>query len=172
MTDAQARIEPWKRDDMKRIVFGFLLGALAVGWAVWYFRGQPPEPALTEARNRIVAGAAQAESAARSSLEALGLTPAGIKEELARTGRVIRNKSAEVSHALADATADARITTDIKAKFLADKDLSALSISVNTTAGRVTLSGTASTLENISKAMALAYDTEGVPQVISTLQVK
>jgi len=156
---------------MKRFLFGFLLGALAVG-AFWYFRGQPQKPSLEEARDRIVSGAVEAESVARIRLQSLGLTPESIKEELARTGKVIRQKSQVVGHAIADAAADTRITTGIKAKYLADPDLSALSISVNTTAGCVTLSGTASTLENISKAMSLAYETDGVTQVISTLQVK
>jgi osmotically-inducible protein OsmY len=55
---------------------------------------------------------------------------------------------------------------------VADPDVSALSISVNTTGGVVTLSGTASSSENIRKAMQLAYDTDGVNQVVSTIQVK
>jgi osmotically-inducible protein OsmY len=158
---------------MIRFIFGVLIGALIVAGAIWYFRAPPGKVTLEqEARDRIVSGAAEAGNAARSTLQSLGLTPESIKEELARTGKVIRNKSEAVGHALADVAADARITTDIKAKFLADPGLSALSISVNTTAGCVTLSGTASTLENISKAMSLAYETDGVTQVISTLQVK
>jgi len=55
---------------------------------------------------------------------------------------------------------------------LADRELSALSISVNTTEGVVTLSGTVSSSENVSKAMLLAMETDGVREVISTLQVK
>ena len=55
---------------------------------------------------------------------------------------------------------------------MADKDLSALSISVNTTSGIVTLSGTVSSPEHISKAMLLAMETEGVREVVSTLQVR
>jgi len=73
---------------------------------------------------------------------------------------------------LADTTADARITAAIKAKLLGDHDLSAISISVNTTGGIVTLSGTVPTPAAISKAMLLAMETDGVQEVISTLQVK
>jgi osmotically-inducible protein OsmY len=53
-----------------------------------------------------------------------------------------------------------------------DSALSVLNISVSTTDGRVTLSGTASSAEDIRKAMALAADTDGVREVASTLQVK
>ena len=73
---------------------------------------------------------------------------------------------------MADATADARVTTSIKGKLVADPRLSALSISVNTTDGVVTLSGAVSTREEISKAMLLAMEVEGVKEVISTLQVR
>ena len=60
----------------------------------------------------------------------------------------------------------------IKAKLVASHDLSALNISVNTTAGVVTLSGTVTSHENIAKAMLLAMETDGVKEVISALQVK
>jgi hyperosmotically inducible periplasmic protein len=73
---------------------------------------------------------------------------------------------------LADSTADARITAAIKRKLLTNKDTSALNISVNTTAGVVTLSGPVGSTDEISKAMVLAMDTEGVRRVISTMQVK
>ncbi len=55
---------------------------------------------------------------------------------------------------------------------MGDPDLSAVAISVSTTDGCVTLSGTASSAENIRRAMTLAYNTEGVTQVVSTLLVK
>jgi len=158
---------------MRGFFNGFLLGLLVGAGAVWFFRGgQPTTARLDEARDRLVSGATNAEHAARNRLDELGLTPDNIKAELARTGRVIRTKSEALGQSIANATADARTTADIKAKLLADPDLSALTVSVNTTGGCVTLSGTASSVANISKAMLLAYDTEGVTQVISTLTVK
>lgn len=95
-----------------------------------------------------------------------------IKDELARTGKVIRKKAEQAGTAVADATSDARITGEIKGKFALESDLSALKISVNTTDGVVTLSGSASSAEAIKKAMKLALDVNGVTQVVSTLQVK
>jgi len=73
---------------------------------------------------------------------------------------------------VADASADARIVTAIKAKYTVDSDLSVWKISVSCTQGHVTLSGTVSTPDDIGRAMALALDTDGVRDVISTLQVK
>ena len=100
------------------------------------------------------------------------LRPEDIKEDLARSGQVVRRQARDAGKAIADATADARTTAAIKTKFLGDRNLSALSISVNTTAGIVTLSGTAPSAEAISRAMLLAMETDGVREVISTLQVK
>jgi hyperosmotically inducible periplasmic protein len=95
-----------------------------------------------------------------------------IKDELARTGKVIRKKAEQAGTAVADATSDTRITGEIKGKFALESDLSALKISVNTTDGVVTLSGSASSAEAIKKAMQLALEVDGVTQVVSTLQVK
>jgi osmotically-inducible protein OsmY len=100
------------------------------------------------------------------------LRPEDIKDELARTGRVVRRAASNAGHAIADATADARITAAIKAKLVGSRDLSALNISVNTTAGVVTLSGAVSSSEHVSKAILLAMQTEGVREVVSTLQVQ
>jgi osmotically-inducible protein OsmY len=91
---------------------------------------------------------------------------------MSRLGHVIRDKAHAAGKTIADDTADARITAAIKAKILADSALSVIKISVTTTDGRVTLSGTASSPENIRKAIQLAWDTDGVTEVVSTLQVK
>jgi osmotically-inducible protein OsmY len=77
-----------------------------------------------------------------------------------------------LGNTITDATADARTTATIKAKLLADPDLSALSISVSTTAGKVTLSGAVTSPEKIAKAIKLAMSVDGVREVVSTLQVK
>src|SRR5438552_12397092 len=113
-----------------------------------------------------------ARDTGQEKLRVFDLRPEQVKDDLARTGQVVRRKSREAGQAIADATADARITAAIKAKLVGSSDLSGLSISVNTTGGIVTLSGTVPTAEHISKAMLLAMDTDGVTEVISTLQVK
>jgi gas vesicle protein len=147
-----------------KVFFGFVLGVAVAIAVVWFVS--------PGARNRMASDTQQAETSTKDKMDDLGLTSQNIKDELARTGKVIRRKSVAAGHAIADATADARITGAIKAKIVADPNLSALSISVSTTDGCVTLSGTASSADNIRRAMTIAYNTDGVTQVISTLSVK
>jgi hyperosmotically inducible periplasmic protein len=127
---------------------------------------------MQEATNQVEHAAKSAGDAIQEKLKVLDLRPQDVKDELARSGQVVRRTAKEAGQAIADATADARITAAIKGKLIASRDLSALSISVNTTAGIVTLSGTVPSTEAISKAMLLAMETDGVKEVISTLQVK
>jgi hypothetical protein len=100
------------------------------------------------------------------------LNTANIKEELEKTGRVIREKTREAGAVIADAAANTRISTSVKAKLVQDAGLSAFKIDVDTTDGVVTLSGTVKSHEEIARAVDLAFQTEGVRKVISTLQVK
>jgi osmotically-inducible protein OsmY len=67
---------------------------------------------------------------------------------------------------------DARIIAVVKGKYLVDKDLSILAISVDCTDGKVTLSGTAASTELIARAVRLAQETGGVHAVSSRLTVK
>jgi hypothetical protein len=90
-----------------------------------------------------------------------------IKDDLARTGQVVREK-AKVAGAK---IADARITTMIKAKYVLDRDLSARAIQVDVQDGHVTLTGTVPSLDLVGKATALALDTDGVENVTARLAV-
>jgi hyperosmotically inducible protein len=127
---------------------------------------------MRSAEQKVENATKTTRDAAQDKLRALHLSSVDIKDELARTGQVVRRKASEAGHAIADATADTRITAAIKGKLLASRDLSALNISVNTSAGVVTLSGFVSSSEHISKAILLAMETDGVREVVSTLQVK
>jgi hypothetical protein len=100
-----------------------------------------------------------------------GITSEQIKDELARSGRVIREKATKAGEAISDAATNTRISTAIKTKLLQETGLSAFNIDVDTSAGVVTLSGTVSSPEQISRAMDLALQTEGVHKVVSTLQL-
>lgn len=153
--------------------FIMLLIGIAVGaGAYWVYSTRQGKDALRTTGDQIESAAKATRDTVQEKLRVLDLRPEQVKDDLARTGQVVRRKAREAGQAIADATADARITGAIKTKLLANRDLSALSISVNTTAGVVTLSGTVSSTEDISKAMLLAMDTDGVTEVISTLQVK
>ena len=150
------------------LVVGIALGAAAV----WFYSTYRNDPRLQSAGQKVEDAAKSTRDAAQEKLRVLHLRPEDIKDELARTGRVVRREAIEAGHAIADATADARTTAAIKTKLVASRDLSALNISVNTTAGVVTMSGFVTSSEHISKAILLAMETDGVREVVSTLQVK
>lgn len=142
-----------------------LIGA-AVGIAGYIFFREPShKPKLERAGDKI-------SESAENLKDKMDLDTDKIKEELSRTGKVIRKKAEQARVAIADATVDARITGEIKSKFAVESDLSVLKISVNTTDGVVTLSGTVESHEAIQRAMEIALAVEGVSQVVSTLQVK
>jgi osmotically-inducible protein OsmY len=156
-----------------RAFLALLLGVLVGAAAVWFYQhqrsGRSPARSTT---TRLEQAAQEARDNIQQKLESLNLGPQQIKDELARTGQIVRKKGQEAGKALADATADARTTASIKGKLLAESHLSSLNISVNTTDGIVTLSGSVSAPEDIGKAVMLAMETDGVREVISTLQVR
>jgi len=148
------------------------LGIALGGAVVWFYSTHRNDPRMRSAEQKVENAAKTTRDAAQDSLRILHLRSEDIKDELARTGRVVRREARVAGQAIADATADARITAAIKAKLLTSRDLSALNISVNTTAGVVTLSGSVSSAEHISKAILVAMETDGVREVVSTLQVQ
>ena len=150
------------------LVIGVAIGVAAF----WVYNTNQGGTIVRDTASKLDQTAKQARTGIQEQLRTLNLTPDDIKEELARSGQVVRRKAEQAGQAIADATADARITAAIKAKLIAHKDLSAVDISVNTTAGVVTLSGAVNTREEISEAMLLVMETDGVREVISTLQLR
>lgn len=153
-----------------KTLFIFIIGIL-VGLAIYWFVLQPK---ASHAPATVATASTNAESAAAETGQSWRekLNPEKIQEELNRTGKVIREKSAEAGAAIANATADASITASIKARLLKDSGLSAFKIDVDTNDGTVTLSGTVSSDQQIARAMEIALDTDGVHRVISTLQIQ
>jgi hypothetical protein len=145
----------WRQGEQMKVMLAFFVGIIVGAVGVW---------CLSTSQGK------SASNAIQEKLRVLDLRTNDFKDELARTGQIVRRKARAAGQAVADATADARTTAAIKAKLVTN--LSSLGISVNTTDGIVTLSGAVSSTEDISKAMLLAMDTEGVREVISTLQLK
>lgn len=155
-----------------KIFFALLVGIAVGASAVWFYSTKQGQSAVHTTGDQIESSAKAARDLIQEKLKMLDLRSEDIKDDLARTGQVVRRKAREVSQAIADNTADARTTAAIKTKLLANRDLSAMSISVNTTSGVVTLSGSVSSPEDIGKAVLLAMETDGVREVISSMQVK
>ncbi len=95
------------------------------------------------------------------------LTPDDIRQDLARTGQVVRNQASNVGEKMSDA----RIVAVVKSKYILDRDLSAVEIHVSAHDGRVALEGTVDTPDLVGRAVALALDTGGVSGVDSKLVI-
>lgn len=106
-----------------------LIAVLAVaGW--WYFGNQEGRDQVRQAGESVSRSASEAGQAVRDKLHDLNFNTDDLKEELSRSGKVVREKAREIGAKVADATSDARVTAAIKAKLVADSSLSALDISV------------------------------------------
>ena len=151
-------------------MFGVLLGVVVGVWGHWYLTAGQSENDLSALKDKVVTGAGKVKEAIQEKVG--DIKAEDIKEELARTSIVVREKARQAGAVIMDATANARTTLAIKTKLLAEPGVSALSINVDTTDGLVTLSGTVSGYEEVAKAVRIALETEGVHKVVSTLQVK
>lgn len=168
---------------MKNLLISLLMGIILGGGSVWYFLERDRAPGLQGIDQRVetvrrnidetgASAAARAREILGAKLEALELDPVEIREEMIRTGQVVRRKAREFGQAVAEAAADARITTEIKAALLRDPELSAWDVSVTTTDGHVILSGDVTSTEQVGRAILLSYETPGVREVTSVLQVE
>src|SRR5262249_49852716 len=135
----------------------------------WYFQQDAGKARLEQAKAQVVSGTEKVTGTIKETMAEVSVKD--IKEELARTSMVVREKARDAGQSIAGATANARTTLSIKTKLLAEPGLSALAINVDTTDGLVTLSGKVDSYEQIAKAVKLALDTEGVHKVVSTLQL-
>ncbi|HUR46085.1 MAG TPA: BON domain-containing protein [Candidatus Saccharimonadales bacterium] len=152
---------------MKKFLFGLILGAVLGAFGYSYYQNKDTHRTLDDARESMSTGAGKVKDAIQDKIDTQE-----IKKELERTSMVVRDKAKKAGSAIADATADARITTAIKSKLVTESALPVFNIHVETTDGLVTLSGTVNSHDQISRAVQLALDTDGVIKVVSTLQVK
>jgi hyperosmotically inducible protein len=155
---------------MKRILFGFILGAATGAWGYWYFQQEDTRSVFRGAGTSMVAGVEKVTTSIQEKVSEIRTDD--IKRELEHSGMVVREKARQAGSALSDATVNTRTTAAIKGKLITEPGVSAMSINVDTSEGLVTLSGTVASHEQIAKAVRIAMDTDGVNKVISTLQVK
>lgn len=172
-------------------LLGAVVGALAYHFHIEYHgrRSPPPdspprvtaplptppavEPTATEKFQTTARElGAKTRDAARDAGQAINekltdwkLRPEDLREDLKRGGEIVRTKASQAGAKLSDA----RVLTVIKAKYVLDRDLSALDIAVTVQAGRVTLTGTVDSSALVGHAIALALDTDGVVAVSSRL---
>jgi len=143
---------------LRLVAFGVV--AFAIFWLVQDWRVRQGRTAAVTARD------------IGERLPDLKLDLESIKDELSRTGRIVRRKTATAAREVAEVTEDARTSAAIKARLALDPQLSALDIGVDTADGRVTLSGWVDSPEHLAKLVGLALEHEGVDEVISTVRVR
>lgn len=119
--------------------------------------GERVEENLEQAGEELKAGAREVGQAADEAGEALE--------------RGAERIEAEVGPVVKDVLDDAAITTRVKARLVADPDVNAFHIDVDTIDGRVTLNGKVATEHQRQEASELADRTEGVREVVNLIQV-
>ena len=166
---------------MRGFFNGLLLGLILGAVIYWYVETKSRQHPAAEERYQASADQAKASAkdtagnlsnAFKAKMEALDLRTDQIKNELSRTGKIVRRKAYDIGAKVADAASDARIVAAIKASYTVDPNLSVWNISVSCADGHVNLSGTVSSPDDIGRATALALGTDGVRDVVSTIQVK
>jgi hypothetical protein len=157
---------------LKNFFLGLVVGVVLTGATGWYLAFARKDPRVIQAQDAVASGITHAVDLVEARIDAFQLSGKDVKEDMLQTGQVVRRSVRAVGTAVADATDDPRITATIKAKLLANRELSAWDISVSTTDGVVTLSGTVASHDQIGRAMLVALETPGVREVMSTLRVK
>lgn len=110
----------------------------------------------------------QLQEGARKVGAELGPAAKQAGDALAREARQVGEK---VGPAVRRAAADAAVTAAVKAKLVADPEVKASRIDVDTVDGVVTLSGRVDTAAERAAAVRVAKGTDGVRRVVDALQV-
>ena len=95
-----------------------------------------------------------------------------VDDKAKAAGRSAGRKTAEAADKAGGVVTDAALTAAVKAKLLADPDVSGLRIDVDTTNGVVTLNGDVASQTQATEAETIARNTEGVRNVVSKLRVR
>ena len=155
---------------MLKVIYSFVLGVIVGALGFWYFVHGPGQGKLERAVDEAAAGAGKLKQSIQQSLT--NLSASEIQQEIERSGMVVREKARAAGTAIADSAANAKLAATIKGKLVSDLGKAGFDINVDANDGLVTLSGSATSLDHIARAVKLSIDTEGVHKVISTIQLK
>lgn len=100
--------------------------------------------------------------------ERLDNTTAAVTQESREAANTVEQKADSAGQTIDDAA----ITTTIKAKLVADDELKAIDINVDTAQGVVTLTGAAPTPTAVERATTIARGVDGVSDVKNQLTIK
>lgn len=94
-----------------------------------------------------------------------------IQEGAEQVGGAIQEGAERVEAEMGPVLDDAGVTAKVKARLMADPEVNAFHIDVDTMEGRVTLNGKVASAEQKDEAEKLARRTEGVREVVNMIQV-
>ncbi|AKJ30287.1 BON domain-containing protein [Caldimonas brevitalea] len=134
--------------------------------------GQAVDTAQEKGAQAVDATREKGAEVAAAAREKGGELAADAKEKGSQVAANARETGGEMAARASDAVSDAAITASVNAELARADDLSALRIDVDTTNGRVTLSGTAPSDSARERATQLASSVRGVTGVDNQLQVK
>ena len=143
---------------MKKALLIFLIGVVAGAGGFWFFQQGKSRNRYAEAKDRITYTAWKVGKSLKEFTDE-------IKQELSRSGEIVREKTGAVGTAISGAS----VTAHLKGKYLLEPGLR--SVSVDTTDSVVSLGGEVRTHEDIARAMKIALETDGVTKVVSKIQV-
>src|SRR5213596_2615506 len=111
-----------------KYLFVLSLG-IAIGVAgYWYFTEGQRDTRIRAAQGDVARSVERMGTAIKEKVSEIRVED--IQEELARSGRVVRQRAQEAGNALTDSADDLRITGVVKARLATDRQLSAQEIKV------------------------------------------
>ena len=143
---------------MKKNLIIFIVGVVIGTGGYWTFRDGPLATKLKE--NRFVQKVGEAIDDRSTSK---------LKEEMEKQGKIVMSKPAASTIAPLD---DGKLSDLVKAKIAAEPMLSDASIKQDVKSGEVSLSGSATSYEQVARAMRLALECGATKTVVSTIQIK
>lgn len=117
-----------------------------------------------------VASASEAKLDLPARMSEWKLNPDDIRSELASSGEIVRAK--KIGAGEPTGPMDGLIISQVSSKLRDEASTSALAIDVSADKGIVTLQGSAKSLEQIGKAIAISLDTPGVVQTVSKIKLE
>ena len=143
---------------MKKYLITFLIGVVVGTGGYWTFRDGPLATKVRESSVVQKIGDTLDERVA-----------AKIRDEMEKQGKVVLNKPAGATVPVLE---DGRLSDLVKAKIAAEPQLSGAEIKTEVKSGDVTLSGTATSWDQVALATRLALDCAATRTVVSTIALK
>jgi len=145
---------------MKKYIIVFLLGLFLGTSGYWTVRDRP-------LAGKIQKQAIYTKTVDAFEAKALAKAAAEVKTQMEQGGQAMKTKPSS-----GPVIADDLLSNLVKAKIAADPLTSKAEIDVAADQGEVNLKGTASSYEQVARAMQLALECDATSSVISKIQVK